>query len=99
MYRGHAVSDDARSRNAKKAIAEAFEARHGRIQLGGPVRLESRFEFGPDSGTHVWVTPLPPNGSIPTSDVDNLAKLVMDALQKVAYVSDRQVVRLGSTKW
>lgn len=43
-----------------------------------PVRLDLRFAMPNDH----------------TADVDNLAKLVMDALNHVLYVDDRQVVQL-----
>ena len=40
----------------------------------------------------------PPDGRAMRSDVDNLAKFVMDSLNGVLYVDDRQVVRLSAMK-
>jgi Holliday junction resolvase RusA-like endonuclease len=40
----------------------------------------------------------PPDGRGIRSDVDNLAKFVMDSLNGVLYVDDRQVVRLKAMK-
>lgn len=37
-------------------------------------------------------------GANPLSDIDNLVKLVLDALQGICYANDRQIMRLQAAK-
>jgi Holliday junction resolvase RusA-like endonuclease len=54
----------------------------------GPIGMALEFVIGRAGGS----------SSIPTGDVDNYAKAVLDALQGLLYVNDRQVVDLVSRK-
>ena len=77
------------TRVAKAAIAWSYHAAGGRM-LEGPVYLECVFYL---AGRRVY--------SLPESDprdVDNLLKLVADALEGVAYPNDRRIVGCDARK-
>lgn len=67
----------------RQATVAALARQAGVLLESGPVRLEVECHY-PDRRS--------------LGDVDNLAKLVQDALEGVAYVNDRQVCELVVTR-
>ena len=70
-----------KTKDAEARIAEAWQAHHA-----GNLRLESN-QLGLDLLFHEG-----PRQDEKQQDLDNLVKLVMDALNQVAWVDDRQIV-------
>jgi Holliday junction resolvase RusA-like endonuclease len=87
---------------AKKAIADAFRAAYPKTKPHeGPVGLAVTSVFQAPVSWPRWKRALAVAGLWPCTnqkDVDNLAKCVMDALNAVAYVDDRQIVMLATDK-
>lgn len=90
---------DAKTKAAKDRIAHAYRAQAGRHPiLDGPVEVSIQAIFPPLKKMPTWQRKLlggetfVPKHTKP--DVDNIAKLVMDALNGVAWVDDAQVCRL-----
>lgn len=81
-------------REAKARVAEAaLEAVGPEVPYPRGVALEARLSF-------VYARPKKPTYPSPQGrpDIDNLTKLVLDALNGVAYADDAQVIRLTATK-
>ena len=68
----------------------------GAVPFEGPVTVVLTFDYDADE-TRVKVTPKP-DGKATRPDVDNLCKLVMDALNGVAWKDDGQVAMLLAVK-
>ena len=82
VYHGHAVTPKDTAR-AEEAIRLAWRREHrGAKPFAGPVALRVRFA----------------RDSARPCDLDNLVKLVADALNGLAWVDDRQIVALLATK-
>jgi Holliday junction resolvase RusA-like endonuclease len=82
----------------EEAIAATFKAiTHGSVRYDGPVSLSIEAVYGDDPELRVRITPLP-SGRTKRPDVDNIAKIVMDALNGVAYEDDAQIVELYAVK-
>ena len=76
VYNGHGVTDR-RTRNAENRVYSEFRRKYGDVEpIKGDVRI--RLEF--------WMASWHPR------DFDNLAKLVTDALNGVAYADDVQII-------
>lgn len=98
---GHTYTDD-KTRNYERFAAACFKKknREGRAAQGSPVSMfVTAFYKVPKSWTKAKkqaamdgdITPGKP-------DVDNIAKIVMDSLNKLAYLDDKQVNRLSIRK-
>lgn len=98
---GHAYTDD-KTRNYERFVAACFRKknREWRTDSGSPVSMfVTAFYKIPKSWTKAKkqaamdgdITPGKP-------DVDNIAKIVMDSLNKLAYLDDKQVNRLSIRK-
>ena len=88
-YKGRRITD-AKVRAAKQQVALVARTRMPCPALEGPLSVSMRFSyFGKtkDPGPHVGVP-----------DIDNLAKLVMDACNGIVWKDDRQVSRLSLAK-
>lgn len=87
----HRTVTPAETRQFEAEIAAAGKrAMGGAAPLSCPVEMEIHFVFAGDPAT--WPT------AHSDGDLDNLEKAVKDALNKVAYEDDRQVVRKSSIK-
>ena len=84
FFRGHSVTPK-RTRDAEKSLREFAEQRmdcEGLEPFEGPLRV--RLSFSRANRRRV--------------DLDNLATLVLDALNTTAFVDDSQIVDLTATK-
>jgi len=78
----------------EKIIAGAWQDQIGET-ITEPV--EVTLVYTPDSTT-VHVTSSPHNSTTLRGDLDNYIKLTLDALNGVAWVDDKQVVRISAVK-
>jgi Holliday junction resolvase RusA-like endonuclease len=90
MGRGGHFYTPRATKEAEAAIAGAWKGMGG-VLLDGPV--EVILTFDPD-GTYIEVEPYEVRPSKIAADLDNLAKLVLDALNGVAYTDDKHIHRL-----
>lgn len=84
IFRGHGVTPK-RTRDAEKSLREfaAWRMRgEGLDPFAGPLRVRLSFS----------------RATARRCDLDNLAKLVLDALNGIAFVDDSQIVELVATK-
>lgn len=93
--KGGKIYTPPQTKKREAAIAAAWlEA--GLPRLEGPCTVELIFAL---EGTRVIVRDCDyPSGSMPRGDLDNLTKLVLDGLNKVAYKDDRYVLGLHAVK-
>ncbi len=75
-------------------VAEAWQEQVGEI-MEGP--LEVTLFYSPTE-TILHVTSSPHSAKTLTGDLDNYVKLTLDALNKVAWEDDKQVVRINAVK-
>jgi Holliday junction resolvase RusA-like endonuclease len=81
-----------KSNSLKALIAYAFSQVHQGPPLAGPVGLDVDFVFQRPASM-VWKKKAMPRDWKPTTpDLSNLVKLVEDALNKLAFVDDAQIV-------
>lgn len=92
---GRRFFTDAKTASAKRRIALAAKAA-GAVPLEGPVTVVLMFDYDADE-TRIEVMPMA-TGKATRPDVDNLCKLVMDALNGVAWKDDGQVSTLWAHK-
>lgn len=65
----------------------------------GPVEVEIDILFKiPSSATKKVLEQISKGEKIPSSDIDNVAKIVLDACNKVAYIDDKQITKLTVKK-
>jgi Holliday junction resolvase RusA-like endonuclease len=79
----------------------AVKAMNGRKPLTGPLLLSLQFRIAPPASTSKRLRAAILDGEVPffgKYDVDNLTKGVMDALNGVCWVDDRQVIQLIAGK-
>lgn len=77
---------------AQKEVAQAYQANRGPWFGEVPVSVEIRFHR---RGQEVTITELDVGErTFKRGDIDNMAKLTLDALNSVAFADDRQVVEL-----
>jgi Holliday junction resolvase RusA-like endonuclease len=81
---------------AKRRVALAARRAGVEKVVDGPVLVELRFDYDAEETT-VAVRPLEV-GKVTRPDIDNLAKLVLDALNGVAWEDDNQVAMLYAIK-
>lgn len=82
VYQGHAITP-AKTMHAEERVFAEFRRRYPQAKpYTGPVAIHAEF----------WMSK---QGK---PDIDNLLKLVMDALNAVAYMDDKQIMRLTSVK-
>jgi len=93
--------DTARNKGAKQAIAwEAKAAMAGQEPFKGPVRMRLLFLFDwPSSYTKTRRKACYGNMKDTKPDIDNLQKLVADALNGIVYEDDSQVTEIHATKF
>lgn len=76
-------------------------AMRGRDPIAGPVTVAVLVTLTPPSGANKQTRELALAGGVPAptgSDVDNCAKSVLDAINKIVYRDDRQVTTLTVSK-
>jgi Holliday junction resolvase RusA-like endonuclease len=81
----------------KEAIRLVWQTKVGRC-LTGPVSVRMVFWFDRPKG-HSKARRSNSEPKISRPDIDNACKLVLDALNGVAYIDDGQVYRLTVEKW
>ena len=95
------VYDTPRNKSAKRTIGKSgMAAMVGRKPIQGPVRIRVAFLFEwPKSYTQKRRKACYGNMKDTKPDIDNLAKMVMDALNGIAYDDDSQVCEITATKY
>jgi len=85
----------------KAAVVEEFRGQYPKHKpITGPVEIYADFVF-PRQSTAVWKTkPMPRyRHTTKNADIDNCWKSLTDALNKIAYNDDCQIVVMGANKW
>lgn len=95
---GHTYTP-AKTRAAEEAVQWAYKAKYGetKFEKGIPIRIEILSFFQIPKSDSKAIKELKIQGGIkPTKkpDVDNIAKLICDALNGIAYDDDSQIVEL-----
>lgn len=86
----------ARTLAYERSVATAWQQAHlGEGPVDGPVHVLMVFDT---DGVHVNVVQLDVPKPKIRADIDNLAKAVLDGLQGVAFLDDRQVVSISAEK-
>ena len=96
---GHAYTD-AKTRAYEKLVQQTYLATGGK-RLTGPVRLFIVAHHGIPASWNKAARRLAMDGKVPATrkpDADNISKIIMDALNSVAWEDDRQVVSLTVLK-
>lgn len=91
---------DAKTRAYEKLVQQTYLASGGK-RLTGPVRLFVVAHHGIPTSWNKAARRLALDGKVPATrkpDADNIAKIIMDALNGVAWEDDRQVVSLTVLK-
>ena len=86
VVNGHAYTPDT-TRSAEGLIAATWLEKYGMRRMAADVPLKMTIEVQlvrPKRSTREWPTVRP--------DVDNYAKLALDALNRIAYADDAQIV-------
>ena len=99
FYRGHAVTPKA-TRDYEKRVVNCYIAQDGTL-YDTPVRVNIvAYKKIPKSYTKKRIKAIQEGIEQPTSkpDLDNICKIILDALNGVAYKDDTQVVRLAISK-
>lgn len=82
-------------------VRDCYDARYGTCKpFSGPVVVTMTFRFkrGKNQYLKSGLRDTAPVFYTQTPDLDNIEKAVLDALNKVAYVDDKQIVRKYSEK-
>ena len=90
VVNGHAYTPK-RTKDAEKEVAYAWLKEYGAKKISSPINIEIIFNMRPPQGkrtSHVQKRP----------DIDNLVKTILDGLNGVAYLDDKQVYRLTAIK-
>ena len=103
VVRGHAYTPE-KTRTQEARIAAAYKDAHPGAWFGKgiPLRMELEFHmripesFGKKKRDAALMGALKP--TVRNGDIENLAKLALDALNGVCYYDDSQVVELESVK-
>lgn len=99
FFKGHAVTPQA-TRDYEKKVVNCYMAQNGTL-YDTPVRVNiTAYKKIPKSYTKKRVREILEGIEKPTSkpDVDNICKIILDALNGVAYKDDTQVIRLSISK-
>ena len=91
----------AKTKNAEKEIAVAYINKFGKTLLKGALEMKVICEYQVPKSYTKKKKGLAKEGLLPkltSPDVDNLSKTVLDALNKIAYEDDKQVISLLSEK-
>ena len=91
----------AKTKNAEKEIAVAYINKFGKTLLKGALEMKVICEYQVPKSYTKKKKSLAKDGLLPkltSPDVDNLSKTVLDALNKIAYEDDKQVISLLSEK-
>ena len=98
---GHVYTPQA-TRQAERAIADAWiQSTNARAPHNGPIMIHLQFVFTPPASWPKWKREQAAGGRIlhtTKPDVDNLAKLVLDALNGHAWIDDSQISCTIATK-
>lgn len=86
------------AKDAKATIQAAWIEAHGIAPLSGPIRMYVEAEFAAPKLSKAKRQALIGTWYEHTPDVDNLWKLVGDALQGIAYADDKRIVDAGISK-
>jgi len=91
--------DPPKNKEAKEAIAIMARREMGSLPpMKGPLLIHTRFYLQKPKGKiRVNSTPYPQPDCKP--DLDNLVKLVLDALNGITYEDDAQCVQISATKY
>jgi len=88
-----------RKYNIQQFALDAMKAAGHEMPMDGLVSLEIEFVF-PRPKNKIWKTKLMPRERLAQGpDLDNLSKSVMDAMNQIVYMDDRQVAVLIVSKW
>ena len=85
----------------EKRLKEALKSFYDKAPLSGPLAVDLHFSFGiPKSYTKKRIKEIESNGYYHTNkpDCDNLAKLVLDAMNGIIYEDDKQIYSLHIVK-
>lgn len=96
---GHAYTDD-RTRDYERLVQQTFLAAGGK-RLHGPVSVSIKVHFGVPDRWNKAARELAFRGKLAATrkpDIDNIAKIILDALNGVAWEDDVQVVNLSIGK-
>lgn len=100
VYKGHGITPT-RTKNYEAMIARAWAAEHPE-QLSGDLRVEIRFFMPTPISWSKQKKERAERGIIRPSvrpDIDNLVKIILDGLNGVAFMDDKQVVELTAAKY
>ena len=90
-----------KTKNAEQEIAVAYINKFGKTMLKGPLEMKVICEYQVPKSYTKKKKNLAKEGLLPkltSPDVDNLSKTALDALNKIAYEDDKQVISLLSMK-
>ena len=90
-----------KTKNAEQEIAVAYINKFGKTMLKGALEMKVICEYQVPKSYTKKKKNLAKEGLLPkltSPDVDNLSKTVLDALNKIAYEDDKQVISLLSEK-
>lgn len=95
------VYTDAQTKAYEEQIAAVYKAERGDLIVGSPVKvyIEARFKI-PEHETKANKFAMQRDKIRPTKkpDIDNIVKVVLDALNGVAFKDDKQVIDLYARK-
>ena len=100
VYNGHGITPT-KTRQYEARLAEAWRAKYP-TPVETPVSMNVTFYLPTPTSWSKKKKELAERGIIrPTSrpDVDNLVKIILDGLNGVAYLDDKQVVEVYASKW
>lgn len=84
--------NSAKLRKWERAIREAYTKQGGPLGNGSPITVTLEFYFNrPKSGKNRQFMTFRP-------DVDKLTRAVLDALSRLAYTDDKQIIRINASK-
>ena len=101
FFNGHAVTP-LKTRKAEEAAAEAWAMQAGFIPITGPVKMDIAFFLEtPQSWSRKKQAAANRREIRPVKrpDLDNLVKLIQDALNGLAYQDDKQIQEINARKW
>lgn len=94
--KGHAFTPD-RTKAYEGWIINNYLDQVGRVELQGPLRATIRASFPiPRRKSKAATLDMLDGKSLPTKkpDADNIAKVILDSLNKIAYKDDTQIIEL-----
>lgn len=86
---GHVYTPE-RTKNYEQEIGWTWRARYGDLVLKTPISMTIRFYFQEPKKKTLFVQKRP--------DIDNLQKSIMDGLNTIAYLDDKQIYEVHAIK-